>query len=105
MIKSVSLTCTSSKTANTATGSTAEMRLPKSKKSSRPACTLGATRERQREGWLVKMTASDRTSCDKAARFPTGNKSKGNLERWGDWPISYRLDLRVSKNLCNRQLL
>lgn len=42
MMKSVSLTCTSSKTANTATGSTAEIRLPKSKKSSKPACTLGA---------------------------------------------------------------
>lgn len=42
MMKSVSLTCTSSKTASTATGSTAEMRLPNSRKSSKPACTLGA---------------------------------------------------------------
>lgn len=42
MIKRVSLTCTSSKTASTATGSTAEMRLPNSRKSSKPACTLGA---------------------------------------------------------------
>ena len=49
MIKRVSLTCTSSKTASTATGSTAEMRLPNSRKSSKPACTLGAFEGQMRD--------------------------------------------------------
>lgn len=44
MMKRVSLTWTSSKTARTATGSTAEIRLPKSRKSISPASTPGSVR-------------------------------------------------------------
>lgn len=61
MIKRVSLTCTSSKTASTATGSTAEMRLPNSRKSSKPACTLGAFEGQQTVRYRIGYSSpSDR---------------------------------------------
>lgn len=80
IIKRVSLTCTSSKTASTATGSTAEMRLPNSKKSSRPAWTRGAMRERQKTGLTEDGAASNSTPGTSPQAFlPGRNKTQGDF--------------------------
>lgn len=70
MIKRVSLTCTSSKTASTATGSTAEMRLPNSKKSSRPACTLEATEGEMEKGPITNENALFLVALPGLAQMP-----------------------------------